>query len=142
MLIKLLHLLSAALAALAAAAGARLAFDSTQVLIEQFRFLATAGILAACLGLVVSSVLLVRRPSAGKSLAAACAIAAVLFVVGGLSHMGNVPLSEAIAQATCPRGVALCFPQAASFIYALVVLGVVLLGSSAASWLASRHGGV
>lgn len=73
-------------------------------------------------------------------LASACATGAALFVVGGLSHMGNVTVGEAIAQATCLRSTAICFPQAATFIYALTALGTVLVASSAVLVLASRRG--
>jgi hypothetical protein len=130
MLVRSLHLLSAASAALAAVIGAWLALDSVQFLIEQFRLAATVGILAASCGLLVASVLLVVRPSAGKVLAAVCAIAAVFFVIGGLSHMGNLPFVQAVAQAACPRGAALCFPQAATFIYALAVLSSALYSAA------------
>jgi hypothetical protein len=138
-MLKSLRFLSTASAALAAVAGAWLALDSVQFLVEQFRLAATVGILVSSFGLLGASVLLVRRPRAGKILAATCAIAAAIFVVGGLSHMGNVPLGEAVFQATCLRGAAVCFPQAATFIYALAALGIVLVASDASSPATSKR---
>lgn len=140
MLAKSFLLLSAISAALAAIAGAWLALDSVQFLVGQFRPTATVGILAGSCGLLVASALLVRRPGTGRVLAAICAVAAVLFVVGGLGHMSNTPLAETVAQATCARGAAICYPQAATFIYSLIVLCLLLLASSVASWLGSKRG--
>jgi hypothetical protein len=140
MLIRSLRFLSAASAALAAVAGAWLALDSVQFLIEQFRLAATVGILVCSFGLLGASVLLVRSLRTGKILAALSAMAGALFVVGGLRHMGNVPLGEAVIQATCLRGAAVCFPQAATFIYALAALGIVLVASSASSPAATKRG--
>jgi len=134
-----LNLWCAASAALAAAAGAWLALDSVQFLIEQFRLAATMGILVSSVGLLVASVLLVGRPCAGKILAAACATGAAHFVVGYLSDMGNVSLGRALAQATCPSVVAVCFPQAAAFIDATALPAIGLVASSASISLASKR---
>jgi len=139
MLIKSFSYLTVACAVIAALTGANLALDSVQFLIEKFRMVATIAILMASGGLLVASVLLVRWPIGGRFIAVACVILAMSFVVGGISHMGNVAIGEAVAQASCTPGATLCFPQVANFVYALTALGIVLLASNAASWLVSRR---
>jgi hypothetical protein len=131
---KSFRYLSAACAALAALIGVRLALDSAQFLNDEFRTVATFGILMFSCGLLISSVSLVRWPNTGKVLAYTCVVFAMVFVVGGLSRMGNVPIGEALTQAICSRGAAICFPQVAEFVKALAVLVILLTVSFASSW--------
>jgi hypothetical protein len=136
-----LRYIAAALAAISALEGTVLALNSVQYLIEQFRFTATVTLLATSAGFLFAAVLLVRRARGGPFVAAACVVGALLLIVGGLSHMGNVSLWEAARQATCMPLVAMCFPQAATFIYWLAALCVALVASHAASaWPPSTRG--
>ncbi len=74
--------------------------------------------------LLVSGVLAALRRSALYAPLFVVVLVAPIFLVLGLSLMGDMPVTQAYAQATCAKGIEVCFPQAVSFLQSLASMAI------------------
>jgi hypothetical protein len=125
MLPRILFYCVAIVCAWAALQGTYLTYQAHQLLSEPHNIYG-AVVLAAASALVLTSAVLaaLRR----RSFYAPVFMAALLtpaFIVVGLAQMGDMPVSQAYAQATCAKGVGVCFTQAASFLKSVAVAAFI-----------------
>ena len=120
----------------AALQGSFLTYQAHQFLNQPYNLVGGIVLAMASVLVLTSGVLAALRRRAFYAPVFAVAIIAPVFLVFGLSQMGDMSLSEAYAQATCAKGVGVCFPQAASFLQALSVTAIV--GGALLIYLARR----
>jgi len=125
MLPRILFYCVAIVCAWAALQGTYLTYQTHQLLSEPHNIYG-AVVLAAASALFLNSAVLaaLRR----RSFYAPVFMAALLtpaFIVVGLAQMGDMPVSQAYAQATCAKGVGVCFTQAASFLKSVAVAAFI-----------------
>ena len=129
----------AVLCAWAALQGLLLTYHAHQFLNHPYNVVGGTVLALASVLVLASGVLAALRRRAFYAPTFAVALAAPAFIVIGLSQMGEISVSESYAQATCAKGFAICFPQTASFLQALMV--AALAGGVLALYLARRSRG-
>ncbi len=130
MLVRILFYCVAFVCAWAALQGSYLTYQAHQFLNEPYNLRGAVVIAVASVLVLTSGVLAaLRRRSFYAPVFTAALLAPALLVIG-LSQMGDISVSQAYAQATCAKGVGICFQQAASFLKSIAVaafLGGALL---------------
>jgi hypothetical protein len=122
----------------AALQGSYLTYQAHQFLDQPYNWVGGAVLGVASLLTLASAILAALRREAFYAPVFAVALGVPAFVVLGLSRMGDLPVSQAYAQAICAQGTGVCFPQAASFMQALAVAAA--LGGFLVVYLARNRG--
>ena len=120
----------------AALQGSYLTYQAHQYLNQPYNMVGGAVLGLASLLTLASAVLAALRRRDFYAPVFAVALGTPVFVVLGLSRMGDLSVSQAYAQAMCAHGSGLCFPKAASFMQALAV--AAFLGGVLVVYLARR----
>jgi hypothetical protein len=129
-----------AMCALTGTAGAVLSMQAHEFLVDQYRITASlwVGIVSAVF--VAASALLAFGRRSGLLVALMGALTMPLLLVLGLRQIGDMSLRDALLQATCAPGFALCFNHAAVVVRLCIVVLVGCIVLVAIQRLASRPG--
>lgn len=130
----------AAMCALTGTAGAVLSMQAHEFLVDQYRITASlwVGIVSAVF--FAASALLAFGRRSGLLVALMGALTMPLLLVLGLRQIGDMSLRNALLQATCAPGFALCFNHAAVVVRLCIVVLVGCIVLVAIQRLASRPG--
>jgi hypothetical protein len=139
MLVRVLFYGVALLCLWAALQGSFLTYQAHQFLNQPYDLLGGVFLGLATVLVLASGVLAALRRRVFYAPMFIVALAVPAFVVLGMAQMGDMSVSQAYAQATCAKGVALCFPQAGSFLRALALAAV--LGGVLVLYLSHRSRG-
>ncbi|NUP86296.1 MAG: hypothetical protein HUU30_11170 [Burkholderiaceae bacterium] len=126
--------------ALTGTAGAVLSMQAHEFLVDQYRITASlwVGIVSAVF--FAASALLAFGRRSGLLVALMGALTMPLLLVLGLRQIGDMSLRDALLQATCAPGFALCFNHAAVVVRLCIVVLVGCIVLVAIQRLASRPG--
>lgn len=129
-----------AMCALTGTAGAVLSMQAHEFLVDQYRITASlwVGIVSAVF--FAASALLAFGRRSGLLVALMGALTMPLLLVLGLRQIGDMSLRDALLQATCAPGFALCFNHAAVVVRLCIVVLVGCIVLVAIQRLASRPG--
>lgn len=130
----------AGICALTGAAGAVLSMQAHEFLVDQYRITASllVGIVSAAF--FAASALLAFGRRSGLLVALIGAITMPLLLVLGLRQIGEMSLHDALLQASCAPGFALCFNHAALVVRLCVAVLVGCIVLAAFQRFSSRHG--
>jgi len=130
----------AGICALASTAGAVLSMQAHEFLVDPFRIKASLWVGSVSAVLLVASALLAFGRRSGLLSALIGGIAMPLLIVLGLRQIGDMTFHDALLQASCAPGYALCFNHAAVVVRlcGVVVVGCIVL--AAVQRLGPRHG--
>lgn len=109
----------------AALQGSFLAYQAHQFLNQPYNVVGSIVFALASSLALGSGVLAALRERTFYTPVFAVTVGMPIFLVVGLSQMGDMPVTQAFAQATCAEGVGACFPQAASLLQALAATAIV-----------------
>ncbi|MCK6422858.1 MAG: hypothetical protein L6Q73_18405 [Aquabacterium sp.] len=117
-----------------------LSMQAHEYLVDQYRNMASLLVGTVSAVLFVASVLLAFGRRSGVLVAVIGAITMPLLLVLGLRQIGDMSLHDALIQASCAPGFALCFNHAAVVVRLCVVVLAGCIVLAAFQRFAPRHG--